>query len=155
VARIDKGLDVRAIEVGAHHTHPFAIAPVQLAVLLIELELFGRERAPLRNDGRAIPPVEVGAFNGAVVPAGDAHVGPVDVPAFDVHRDAVRKPAPGDKDLGARAVGIYRENASAAQIEHEQAAHGGLAGLGLCWKGLGSSHWLPPLKVRYFTGKRF
>src|SRR5207253_10840083 len=59
VARIDEGLDVRAIEVGAHDTHPFAIAPIQLAVLLIELELFGRERAPLRNDGLALPPVDV------------------------------------------------------------------------------------------------
>src|SRR6202040_410543 len=97
VARIDEGLDFRAIEAGAHYTHPFAIAPIQLAVLLIELELLGRERAPLRNDGRAIPPVEVGALDGAVVPVGNAHIGPVDVPAFDVHRDAVGEPALGDK----------------------------------------------------------
>src|SRR5207249_11789262 len=89
VARIDEGLDVRAIEVRAHDTHPFAIAPIQLAVLLIELELLGRERAPLRNDGLAIPPVEIGALDGAVVPIGNAHVGPVDLPGFDVYRDAV------------------------------------------------------------------
>src|SRR4029077_1297104 len=102
--------DVRAIDVGAHYTHPFAIAPIQLAVLPIELELFGRERAPLRNDHLAIPPVEIGAFDGAVVPVGNAHVGPVDVPGFDVYRNAVGEPAIGNKDLGARAVGIYRKN---------------------------------------------
>src|SRR5207244_5426694 len=63
-ARIDEGLDVRAIEVGAHHTHPFAVAPIQLAILPIELELFGRERATLRNDGLAIPPVAIGSLAG-------------------------------------------------------------------------------------------
>src|SRR6202040_1431504 len=78
VTRIDGGLDVRAVEVRAHDTHPFAIAPIQLAILLVELELFGRERPTLRDDGLAIPPVEIGALDGAVVPAGDTHVGPVD-----------------------------------------------------------------------------
>jgi hypothetical protein len=122
VARIDEGLDVRAIEVGAHHTHPFAIAPIQLAVLPIELELLGRERAPLRNDDLAILPVEVGAFDGAVVPVGNAHVGPVDVPGFDVNRDAVGEPALGDDDLAVGAVRFQRQHPVAAGFENEQAA---------------------------------
>ena len=46
---------------------PFAVAPVQLAAFLVELELFRRERATLGNDRRAIPPVEVDALDGAVV----------------------------------------------------------------------------------------
>src|SRR5205085_7208764 len=116
VARIDEGLDVRAIEVGAHHTHPFAIAPIQLAILPIELELFGRERAPLRNDGLAIPPVEIGAFDGAVVPVGNAHVGPVDEPAFDVYRNAVGKPTLGDNDLAVGPIRVQRDNAVAAGV---------------------------------------
>ena len=99
VTRIDESLDVRTIEGRAHDTHPFAIAPKQLAVLLIEMELLGRERAPLRNDGLAIPPVEIGAFDGAVVQVRNAHVGPVDVPGFHVDRDAIGEPAIGDDDL--------------------------------------------------------
>src|SRR4029077_1859294 len=119
--------DVRAIDVGAHYTHPFAIAPIQLAMLLVELELFGRERAPLRNDGLAIPPVEIGAFDGAVVQVGNAHVGPVDVPGFDVYRDAVGDPAIGDDDLAVGAVRVHREHPVAAGFENEQAAGRGPA----------------------------
>ena len=93
LARLHESFDRRPVEVRAHDAHPFAVAPVQLAVLLVELELLRRERAALRNDRRAIPPVEVGALDGAVVQVGDAHVGPVDVPAFDIDRDAIGHPA--------------------------------------------------------------
>src|SRR5437016_6196935 len=33
LARVDEGLDVGAIEVGAHHAHPLPIAPVELFAL--------------------------------------------------------------------------------------------------------------------------
>ena len=53
-ARLDERFDLRAVEIRAHHAHPFAVAPVELAVLLIELDLLRRERAALRNDDPAI-----------------------------------------------------------------------------------------------------
>ena len=70
----------------------------------------------------AIPPVEVSAFDGAVVPVGNAHVGPVDMPGFDVHRNAVGEPALGDDDLAIRAVRVHREHPVAAGFEKEQPA---------------------------------
>jgi len=44
-ACLDQRLDSRTVEIGAHHAHPFAIAPVELAVRLIELDLLRRVRA--------------------------------------------------------------------------------------------------------------
>src|SRR4029077_10247937 len=38
-ARLDERLDLRAIEIASHDAHPFAIAPIELAVFLIELDL--------------------------------------------------------------------------------------------------------------------
>src|ERR1700677_4309661 len=38
-ACLDQRFDQRAVEIGAHDAHPFAVAPVELAVLLIELDL--------------------------------------------------------------------------------------------------------------------
>ena len=103
-------------------THPFAVAPVQLAVLLVEMELLRSKRAALGDDRLAIPPVEVGALDGAVVQAGDAHVGPVDVPAFDIDRDAVWEPAFVDDDFAwSEPSGVHREHAFAADVENEQA----------------------------------
>ena len=89
---LDQRLDLRAVEIRAHHAHPFAIAPVELAVLLIEMELLRRERAALGDDDLAIPAVEVGALDRAVVPAGNAHVGPVDVARLR-HRRRCRRGA--------------------------------------------------------------
>ena len=67
----------------------------------------------------AIPPVEVGALDGAVVLVGNAHVGPVDVPAFDIDRDAIGQPALGDDDLAVGAVRVQREHTVAAEVENE------------------------------------
>ena len=60
-ARVDEGLDLRAVEIGAHHAHAFAVAPVELAVLLFDLELLRRERAARSNDGRSCFSVEIRA----------------------------------------------------------------------------------------------
>ena len=108
-AGLDEGFHRRSVEVRAHDAHSLAIAPVQLAAPPVELELFGRERAPLGNDRLAIPPVEVGALDGAVIQIGDAHVGPVDVPVFDIDRDAIRHPALVDDDLAVGPSG-FTEN---------------------------------------------
>ena len=127
-AGLDERLDLRSVEIRAHHAHSFAVAPVELAVLLIELDLFRRERAALWNDHSAITAVDVGALDGAIVCAGTgAHVRPVDMAGRDIDRDAIRKTAIGDDDLPVGAVGIHRMNAAGAQLEHEKAAGGGFA----------------------------
>jgi hypothetical protein len=89
LARVHEGFDRRPVEVRAHDAHPLAVAPVELAILQIEVELLGRERAPLGNNDRAVPPVEVGALDGPVVQVRDTHVGPVDVPGVGVDGDTV------------------------------------------------------------------
>src|SRR5262249_51750672 len=88
-SRLDEGFDLRPIEIRAHHAHAFAIGPVELAVRLIEMELLWRECAAGGDDEPAIASIEVGALDGAVVAAGNAHIGPVDVPRFHVDDDAV------------------------------------------------------------------
>src|SRR5262249_8749096 len=49
-AGLDQGFELRAVEVCAHNTHALAVAPIELAIFLIEVELFGRVRGPLRDD---------------------------------------------------------------------------------------------------------
>ncbi len=62
----------------------------------------------------------------------NAHVGPVDVPAFDIDRDAIRHPALVDDDLAVGAVRVHREHAVAAEVENEQAAQRGSVAGGTC-----------------------
>ena len=90
----------------AHHAHALAVAPVQLSALRFELELLRRERAALGNDRRAILPVEVDALDGAVVQLGITHVGPVDVSACDIDRDAVGESATGDETVRSEPSGF-------------------------------------------------
>ncbi len=131
-ARLHERLNRRPVEVRAHDAHPFAVRPVQLAAELVELKLFGSERAPLGNDRLAIPPVEVGALDGAVVQVGDAHVGPVDVPTCDIDRDAIRHPTLVDDDLAVGAIRVHREHAVAAEVENVQAVERGSVAGGAC-----------------------
>ena len=123
LSRLDEGFDLRTVEIRAHDSHPFAIGPVELAVRLIEMELLRRERAAGWNDEPAILSVDVGAFDGAIVPAGNgAHIGPVDVTRGHVHDDAVGVRTVGRDGFGMRAVRIHRQDAAAAQVEQKQSA---------------------------------
>jgi len=120
LSRLDERFDLRAIEIRAHDSHPFAIGPVELAVRFIEMELLRRERAAGWNDEPAILSVDVGAFDGAVVQAGNgAHIGPVDVTCRHVHDNAVGVGTVSRNDFGVRAVRVHRQHAAAAQIEKE------------------------------------
>ena len=47
-------------------SHPFAVAPIELAVIFIELDLLRREGAARRNDHLAIFSIDIGALNGTV-----------------------------------------------------------------------------------------
>src|SRR6202000_2325385 len=62
-AGLDQRLDLRAIEIGAHHAHAFAVAPIELAALPIEMELLGRMRAAGWDDGLAVAAIEIGALD--------------------------------------------------------------------------------------------
>src|SRR5262249_35640422 len=106
VAGLHEHLDVGPVEVCAHHAHPLAIGPIELVVLAIELQLLRGEGAAFGHDRPAIRAVEIGALDRAVVAARHAHIGPVDVSAFRIHRDTVWIPAAGHERL--RAAGAIR-----------------------------------------------
>src|SRR6185312_5304422 len=71
--------NLRTIEIGAHDAHTLAIAPIELAALLIENDLLRRVSDSLRDDHLAVLAVDVGALDGTVVQVGNTHVGPVDM----------------------------------------------------------------------------
>jgi hypothetical protein len=118
-AGLDQRFDLRAVEVRAHHSHALAVAPIELAVFLIEVDLLWRMRDPLRNDDLAVLAVDVGALDRAVIEVGDTHVGPIDMASLRIHDDAVGEVAIGDDGRAVGAVGIHRVNAVAAQFEDE------------------------------------
>jgi hypothetical protein len=124
-SRGDERLDVRPVEVRAHHAHAFTVAPVHLAAGEIELHLLGRVRHPHRHDGRLARAVEVGALDVAVVDL-DAvlrvpHVGPVDVATRRVDLDAVGlRCAARDQSGRVASVRAGAHHARVAQIQIEQ-----------------------------------
>src|SRR6185295_17166918 len=66
-AGLDQRFDLRAVEVRAHHPHALAVAPIELAAVLLEVDLFWRVRDALRDDDPALPAVEIGALDRTVV----------------------------------------------------------------------------------------
>src|SRR4029077_19006698 len=113
-ARLDERLDLRAIEIRAHDSHTFAVAPIEIAVLLIEMDLFCRERAAFGNDDRAIFSVDVGPLDRTIVQVGNTHVGPVNVPRLNIDDNAIGKSALRYDGLSVGTVGIHRMNTAAA-----------------------------------------
>src|SRR5262249_52868023 len=67
LARVNQSLNLRTIDARAHDSHPFAIRPVELPVLLIKMELLWRERAAFGDDSLTILPAEVGALDVTIV----------------------------------------------------------------------------------------
>src|SRR6266851_6642629 len=96
-ARLNECLDLRAIEVGTHHAHALAVRPIELATLLLEMELLWRERAAFGNDESTIAAVEIRAFDRPIILVRNAHVGPVDVARCRVDCEAIGKPASRDQ----------------------------------------------------------
>ncbi len=145
----DQRLDVRAVEVRAHHAHALAVAPVELPAHPIELELLGRVCDARWNHRPAVPAIEIGALYPAVVEGGNPHVRPVDSARPGVDRDAVRQAAAAGDDLAVGPVGVGRQDGAAADVEEKQSA----AGRGRWnWRarGLGCSHGFEPLlRVAY------
>src|SRR5580704_6347783 len=121
-AGIDKGFDLGAIQVRSHNPHAFAIAPIKLPALLIELKLLGSERAARWNNLGSIATVKIRALNGAVIRGGYAHIGPIDVPGRDVHNDAIWKSVSLTHDgPEVRTVGVGGKYLATASTEKEQA----------------------------------
>src|SRR5258706_5144827 len=103
--RLDERLQPRAVEIAAHDAHTLAVAPIELAAFLIEDDLFRSVGIALWDDGLAVLAVDVGALDGPVIQAWDAHVGPVDMAGFNINGDAVRQMAIRHDGL---AVGTVR-----------------------------------------------
>jgi hypothetical protein len=99
---------------------PSRVAPIELAVFLIELDLLRREGGAAWNDHPAILAINIGALDRAIVDAGiGAHVGPVDMAGADIDGNSVRKLTIGDNDLAVGTVRVHRVNTAAAQLEKE------------------------------------
>jgi SNF2 helicase protein/SNF2 domain-containing protein len=118
-AGLDQRLDVRPVEVRAHHPHALAVAPIEFAAALIEMDLFRSVRDASRDNHSAIPAIEIGPLDRTVVEVGDAHIGPIDMTGLRIHDDAVGEMAIDDNRFAVGAVHIHRVNAIAAQFEKE------------------------------------
>src|SRR6202042_1383121 len=59
VPRLDERLQLRAVEIAAHHAHTFAVTPIKLAAGLIEDDLFRSVGLSLRDDHLAVLAVDV------------------------------------------------------------------------------------------------
>src|SRR6266404_8570337 len=126
-AGIDKCFDVGTIHVRAHDPHPFTIAPVQLPVLLIELQLLGSESVARTDNVGNVASVKIRALDGTVIGVGVAHVGPIEVTSPGVHDDAVWKsPSLAHNYLEVGAVGVRGKHLTTARTEKEQAGRRGL-----------------------------
>ena len=104
---LDQCLDLRAIKVRAHHAHALAVAPIKLAIVLIEVDLLRRVGNALWDDHPPIAAVEIGALDRAVVEIGHAHVGPIDMASLRIHGDAVREMATGNDGLAVGSIRIH------------------------------------------------
>src|SRR5207245_5836211 len=142
-----------------HHARPLAIAPVEFAVVLVEMALLRRERVADRNDGRTLLAVTVGALDRAILAAGHTHVRPVHVAGPGVDGDAVGQVAAGGDDRLVGAVRLHRKDAASAEVENEQTA--GSAGIWfrthdrlLTWLSRVSSEWRRSRVVRRFGSRR-
>src|SRR5262249_19001164 len=147
-AGLGQVLDWGAVEVRGHDPHAFAVAPVKLAAFLLEVHLFRRVGAAWRDNDPAVPPIEVGALDRAIIEAGDAHVGPVDMPRRHIHGDAVRETAIADDGLFLGPVGVPRVNEAGVEFENEQSGGAGRAGGRLCSSGLDYGHGFTSLALR-------
>jgi hypothetical protein len=121
-ASLNECLNFRTVEIGTHNPHSLAITPIKLAVFFIEMDLLRRECAAFGNDDLAIFSVDVGALDGTVVQAGNAHVGPVNMTRFNVDHDAIAVSAIAHDRLAIGAVRVHRMNTATAQFENKQSA---------------------------------
>src|SRR6202041_1278017 len=96
--------------------------PIQLAALLVELNLFRCESASGRNDGCDVSAVEIGADDGAVVRFGVTHVRPIEMSGCDFYCQAVRQLSPFiDDDFQIGAVGIGRQYTAGSEVKEKDA----------------------------------
>src|SRR5690349_21930149 len=120
--RLHQRLNLRSIEVRAHHAHAFAIGPIELAVPFVEMDLLRRESGAFGDDGLAVTTIEISTFDLPIVAAWYAHVRPVEMSRLQIHGDAIRQTASGNQGSGIGTVGIHREDPPTAQVENEQTA---------------------------------
>src|SRR5580698_6718950 len=121
-AGINEGFNLRAIEVRSHNPHTFAIAPIKLPALLIELKLLGSESAARWNNVGSIATVKIRALDRAVIGGGYAHIGPIEVATFNIHNDAVWKSLSlTHDDLEVGTVRVGGKYLATTSTEKEQA----------------------------------
>jgi hypothetical protein len=121
VPGLDERLQLRAVEIVAHHAHALTVAPIELAAFLIEDDLFRSVGVSLCDDCLAVLAVDVGALNGPIVQIWDAHLGPVDMADLDIDDDAIGQLAIRHDGPAAGTVDIHGVNAAGIQLKDKQA----------------------------------
>src|SRR5882672_5872507 len=119
-AGFDERLQPRAVEIAAHDAHTFAVAPIELAALLIENDLLRSVGFSLWNDCLAILAIDVGALDGPVIQTWDAHVGPVNMASLSVDDDAVGQMTIRHDGRAVGTVRIHGVNAAGVQLKDKQ-----------------------------------
>ena len=120
-SRFDKRLESRSVEIATHDAHALAVAPVELAGLLIENDLLRGMGVSDRNNDLAVLAVEIGALDGPVVQVGNAHIGPVDMTSLDIDDDAVGKMTARHDRLAVGTVRVHHMNFPGVYLENEEA----------------------------------
>ena len=118
--RLDERLQLRAVEIAAHDAHALAVAPIELAALLIEDDLLRSVGVSLCDDRLAVLAVDVGALDRPVIQAWDAHVGPVDMASLSIDDDAVGQMAIRHDGLAVGTVRIHGVNAAGVQFKDKE-----------------------------------
>ncbi len=117
---LDERLQLRAVEVAAHDAHTLAVAPIELAAVLIEDDLLWSVGVSLCDDSLAVLAVDVGALDGPVIQAWDAHVGPIDMARISIDDDAVGQMAIRHDGLAVGTVRIHGVNATGVQLKNKE-----------------------------------
>ena len=119
--------EVGAVEAATHHAQPFAVAPIEPAVLRVALDLLTGHKRARRHDDGSVASVEICAFDVSVVlpeilavPDG-AHEGVVEMPVDRVDGNAIRhRLKPLDQNLHIVAARGYGHHTGfPAKAQHD------------------------------------
>src|ERR1700680_631805 len=97
-----------------------AVAPIEFAALLIEDDLLRSVGRSLRDDRLAVLAVDVGALDGSVIQAWDAHIGPVDMASLGIDDDAIGQMAIRHDGLAGGTVRIHRGDLAGVQLKEKE-----------------------------------
>ncbi|MDA0251511.1 MAG: hypothetical protein O2892_14705 [Actinomycetota bacterium] len=103
---------VASVVVGAHHTHTFAVTPIEMTANGVVLQLLRRDDRPVADEKCGIPAVEIGAVDSAIRRRDvDPHVRPEQGAGGRIHLDPIRFALESVRDCPQPAsIGTQRQD---------------------------------------------